>query len=103
MEVAELIVSLGILQSVATQPQRTRAAARKCETIALWTKCYSLQCETRLRISSSVRVLRTRDRDPKKYFGDGTIARNACFLIVAVGSPDVVGRLGACDHRANCQ
>jgi len=68
-------------------------------------KSLSVRCsaKTHPRFSSRVGVPRTGDRHSKKHFRAGNVARNARFLIVAVGSPDVVGRLRACRHRTNRQ
>src|SRR5262245_56343030 len=62
-----------------------------------------MQCETPMRSTSSPRAACACDRVSEIGFRDRTVAGNARFLIIHVGSPHIVGGLRACAHRANCQ
>jgi hypothetical protein len=55
------------------------------------------------RCSLSVEMLRACDRVSKKHFGRYNVTRDAGLLIVAVESPDELGRLRACGDRTKCQ
>src|SRR5262245_47322519 len=56
------------------------------------------------RYNSSVGLLRARDGISEMRFRNRNLARNARFLIVEVGSPDIAGRsLCARTYRADCQ
>jgi hypothetical protein len=52
--------------------------------------------------NSSVGVLGSCNGISEKRFRDRDVRRDPGFLIVAVRSPDEVGRLRACGNRANC-
>src|SRR5262249_32443279 len=78
-------------------PRYTRPPQRR--------SAFSLQCKRAVyRYNSSVGLLRARDGISKMRFRNRNFARNARFLIVEVGSPDIAGRsLCARTYGADCQ